>query len=129
MALVKSSALARTQPRAAVWMASTAAAVHTMVVAGCFGDQGCLWVAVSYLGVLAGITAEYDYDWAVAYDLVIRSNEDRDPSFKAADALPFYRELHQPTMLDLKMRPKAPAHWSGISRQAPAEYAEQYAEQ
>ena len=61
MVLVKSSALARTAPWAAVWMASTAVVVHAMVVAGCFGDQGCLRVAVTYLGVFADIAAKYDY--------------------------------------------------------------------
>ena len=70
--IAKSSALAKSTPRAAVWMASTAAVVHAMVVAGCFRSQGCLWVAVSYMNLLADIAAEYDYSWAAAYDLVIR---------------------------------------------------------
>ena len=42
-------------------MASTAALVRAMVVAGCFGSQGCQWVAVSYLNVPADIAAEFDY--------------------------------------------------------------------
>ena len=38
LVLEKSSALAKNKPRASIWMASTTAVVHAMVVAGCFGD-------------------------------------------------------------------------------------------
>ena len=71
-------------------MALTAALVHDihMVVAGCFGSQGCLWVAVSYMNVLLDIAAEYDYGWAAAYHLVIRRKGQQDPTFGAAYALP-----------------------------------------
>ena len=121
MVLLKSSALAKTKPRAAVWVASTSAVVHAMVVVGCFGDQGCLWVAVSYLGV----AAEYDYGWAAAYDLAICSKAEQDPSLKAADALPYYREQNIHTMLDLKMRLAPPSRRSDSSRSTSTAYAEQ----
>ena len=85
-------------------MASTAALVHAMVVAGCFGSQGCLWVAISYMKVLADIAAEYDYGWAAAYDLVIRHKGEQDPTFMAATALPLYVEVNKSVMLDLNMR-------------------------
>ena len=93
-------------------MAFTSAAVHAMVMAGCFGDQGCLWVAVCYLGVLADITATHDYGWATEYDRVIRSKGEQDPTFKAANALPFYREMHMEIMLELKLRVTPPSHVS-----------------
>ena len=110
-------------------MAFTSAAVHAMVMAGCFGDQGCLWVAVSYLGVRADIAAEFDCGWAAAYDLAIRFKGERDPTFTAVEAPPLHRELPtmpiMPTMLDLKMRLTPPAHRSSSSGPAAADYAEQ----
>ena len=75
-------------------------------------------MAESYLGVLAHIAAEYNYIRAAAYDLVIHSKGERDPTFTAAKALPFYCELHMHTMLELKMRLTPPAHRSSASRPA-----------
>ena len=108
--MAKSSAMAKSTPRAAVWVASTAALVHAMVVAGCFGSQGCQWVAVCYLSVLADVAAEFDYGWAAAYDMVVRRKGEQDPTFGSAQALPFYTDINQDILLNLKMRLSVPAH-------------------
>jgi hypothetical protein len=107
-----------------------------MVVAGCFGSQGCQWVAVCYLSVLADVAAEFDYGWAAAYDMVVRRKGEQDPTFGSAQALPFYTDINQDILLNLKMKLSVPAHRTagagGASSQprqpASASHAEQGAD-
>ena len=81
-----------------------------MVMAGCFRSQGCQWVAVCYLNVLADVAAKFDYGWAAAYDMVVRRKGEQDPTFGSVQALPFYTDVNQDILLNLKMRLSVPAH-------------------
>ena len=79
------------------WLASLSRVVHTLAVAGCFGDGG-LSVASGYLSLITHLVASRSPTFAQVYDAKLRQQAASTEEMSAADARDLFHGQHLPTI-------------------------------
>ena len=110
-----------------VWLASVGRIVHSLAVAGCFGDGG-LSVASGYLSLIGHLVGTHTPAFAQVYDAKLTQLAACTEELSAAEARDLFHGAHMPTMHETmvdcpveqqQQRPKLPQQ-QPAQRQQPA---------
>ena len=106
------------------WQASLSRIVHSLAVAGCFGDGG-LGVASGYLSLMSHLVAGRSPTFAMVYDAKLRKHAASTEEMSAAEARDLFHGTHFPTMHEAMVdcpivQQQGPAHQQPAQRQQPA---------
>ena len=79
------------------WLASLSRVVHSLAIAGCFGDGG-LSVASGYLSLICHLVASRNPAFAQVYDAKLRQHAASTEEMSVADARDLFHGQHLPTI-------------------------------
>jgi hypothetical protein len=105
------------------WLASLSRVMHTLAVAGCFGDGG-LSVASGYLSLITHLVASRNPTFAQLYDMKLRQHAASTEEMSAIDARDLFHGQHLPTVHDTIVDCPV-GHQQGPAYQQPAQRQQQ----